>query len=176
MQNKFTYNLVLAHSSDGGSKSKYSGGFKTVNGRKNNTSEYNHDYYQKNKHKWNKKAHSGRPVGEATSSGTVQGRDPNPNRQWYTEGVTAFNSWDHQKKRWVQSRDEFIAAYNRRQAILQNGQTDLNGERGYSNLSSANEHFGKVVLKLGDQYDHLSESDARDKFYRLLNREYDKRK
>lgn len=31
------------------SKSKYKGGFKTTNGRKNNTAEYNHDYYVQNR-------------------------------------------------------------------------------------------------------------------------------
>ena len=34
------------------SKSKYKGGFITKNGRKNNSKEYNHDYYMKNKEKW----------------------------------------------------------------------------------------------------------------------------
>lgn len=37
------------------SKSKYKGGFKTTNGRKNNTAEYNHDYYTRNKERWRKK-------------------------------------------------------------------------------------------------------------------------
>lgn len=34
------------------SKSKYKGGFITKNGRKNNSKEYNHDYYMRNKEKW----------------------------------------------------------------------------------------------------------------------------
>lgn len=38
-------------------RSQYSGGFKVVNGRKNNTSEYNHNYYEKNKQKWRKYSH-----------------------------------------------------------------------------------------------------------------------
>lgn len=44
----FTYSNELAHASAKKSKSKYKGGFK--NGK--NTSEYNHDYYMKNKEKW----------------------------------------------------------------------------------------------------------------------------
>ena len=36
-------------------RSKYKGGFKTVNGRKNNTAEYNHDYYTRNRERWRKK-------------------------------------------------------------------------------------------------------------------------
>lgn len=36
-------------------KSKYEGGFEERNGRKNNTSEYNHNYYVRNKEKWRKK-------------------------------------------------------------------------------------------------------------------------
>ncbi len=32
--------------------SKYQGGFQTVNGRLNNTSAYNHDYYIRNKYRW----------------------------------------------------------------------------------------------------------------------------
>ena len=35
--------------------SRYSGGFVTTNGRLNNSSAYNHDYYMKNKDKWGKK-------------------------------------------------------------------------------------------------------------------------
>lgn len=34
------------------SKAKYKGGFKMQNGRMNNTSAYNHDYYTKNKFRW----------------------------------------------------------------------------------------------------------------------------
>lgn len=37
------------------SRSKYKGGFEERNGRKNNTSEYNHNYYVRNKEKWRKK-------------------------------------------------------------------------------------------------------------------------
>lgn len=40
---------VLMHSS----KSKYKGGFVSKNGRMNNSSAYNHDYYINNKEKWN---------------------------------------------------------------------------------------------------------------------------
>lgn len=47
------YSKVILHSSVK-SKSKYKGGFK--NGK--NTSAYNHDYYLKNKEKWNKKKSS----------------------------------------------------------------------------------------------------------------------
>lgn len=46
--------------------SKYKGGFKSVNGRLNNTSEYNHDYYVHNKDKWNKE------VAVKTGSGTEE--------------------------------------------------------------------------------------------------------
>lgn len=46
--------------------SKYKGGFKSVNGRLNNTSEYNHDYYIHNKDKW------GKEVGVKTGSGTKE--------------------------------------------------------------------------------------------------------
>ncbi len=35
-----------------GGKSKYAGGFVTVNGRKNNSPAYNHNYYMANKDKW----------------------------------------------------------------------------------------------------------------------------
>lgn len=52
------------------SKSRYNGGFTTVNGRMNNTSEYNHDYYLKNKEKWR----HGRPQGEPVAYGTVNKR------------------------------------------------------------------------------------------------------
>lgn len=55
-RNKYTYNLVLAHSGSKGG-SKYAGGFVQVGGRKNNSSAYNHDYYMKNKSKWLSKAH-----------------------------------------------------------------------------------------------------------------------
>lgn len=41
-----TYSRVLMH------KAAYSGGFKQVNGRSNNTAAYNHNYYQQNKSKW----------------------------------------------------------------------------------------------------------------------------
>lgn len=40
------------------SKSKYKGGFITKNGRKNNSSAYNHDYYLKNLFRWKKKDES----------------------------------------------------------------------------------------------------------------------
>ena len=50
MNNEYGYTLMHAKS-----RSRYHGGFTTINGRPNNTSAYNHDYYEKNKHKWNKK-------------------------------------------------------------------------------------------------------------------------
>ena len=37
-----------------GNRSKYEGGFITKNGRSNNSQAYNHDYYMRNKDKWNK--------------------------------------------------------------------------------------------------------------------------
>lgn len=56
----FTYQDYLYHSGVKPSRSKYSGGFTQVNGRTNNTKEYNHDYYVKNKDK------HGRPKTDAT--------------------------------------------------------------------------------------------------------------
>lgn len=47
---KREYSCEIVHASTKKSKSKYKGGFK--NGK--NTSEYNHDYYMKNKDKWKK--------------------------------------------------------------------------------------------------------------------------
>ena len=63
--------LFHAAKVNGSSKSRYTGGFTTVNGRLNNTSAYNHDYYLKNKDKWKR---GGRPQGEPTASGSVYKR------------------------------------------------------------------------------------------------------
>ena len=54
-------------------KSRYKGGFKKVGSRFNNTSEYNHDYYEKNKDKWKNRPHS-RVRKSATNSGKVERR------------------------------------------------------------------------------------------------------
>lgn len=44
-----SYSKTLSH------KAQYSGGFKQVNGRSNNTAAYNHNYYQQNKELWKTK-------------------------------------------------------------------------------------------------------------------------
>lgn len=57
------YRGILIHSGTK-SKSKYKGGFVSKNGRLNNSKEYNHDYYLKNKEKWNKQEDPDNPYGD----------------------------------------------------------------------------------------------------------------
>ena len=98
---KYTYNLVLAHSSTG-SKSKYSGGFQVKNGRKNNTSAYNHDYYIKNKEKWrSRKAKSAHVDPNMSDEEFKSFMD---NDMLSDVGNEVYGEWDEHKMRWVDDK------------------------------------------------------------------------
>ena len=78
--------------------SKYKGGFKSVNGRLNNTSEYNHDYYVHNKDKWNKE--SGVRTGSGTEEDPYVIRYNNPGDYKYASDWMRTNkdAWIYDKK------------------------------------------------------------------------------
>lgn len=117
MINKFTYNLVLQHdatSSSGGrsfgnnggkSSSRYQGGFIKKNGRTNNSSAYNHDYYIKNKNRW-------KNVSSNSSNDFADGEYEKLHAEW--------NSWDDEKKAAVSSNQEVITAYYNHMIATQN--------------------------------------------------------
>lgn len=100
---KYTYNLVLAHSSTG-SKSKYSGGFQVKNGRKNNTSAYNHDYYIKNKEKWRSRKSRGPRLDPNMSDEEFKSLMDN-DRLVDMEG-DAYSDWSEHKAKWVNDKLE----------------------------------------------------------------------
>ena len=117
MRNKFTYNLVLQHdatSSSGGrsfsngggkSRSRYQGGFIKKNGRSNNSSAYNHDYYMRNKDKW-----------KTTSSRSSNDFGDGEYERLHAE----YNSWSDEKKAAVSSNQEVITAYYNHMIATQN--------------------------------------------------------
>ena len=178
MQNKFTYNLVLAHSSDGGSKSKYSGGFKTVNGRKNNTSEYNHDYYQKNKHKWRKDANSGRPVMAPTASGKVTGHDKVHDMSSAIDAFNAANkqltTFDDAKYRYVTSNNDFKSA---RQDVVDGSRMFRAhpGIRETEYYEKACGNYANTVDRLSKEFDNLGNNYRRENFERSTRNAYKKK-
>ena len=90
--------LEILHSGTRRTGSKYKGGFKSVNGRLNNTSEYNHDYYVHNKDKWNKE--SGVRTGSGTEEDPYVIRYNNPGDYKYASDWMRTNkdAWIYDKK------------------------------------------------------------------------------
>ena len=178
MIKRYTYNLVLAHSSDGGSKSKYSGGFKTVNGRKNNTSEYNHDYYQKNKHKWKKDANSGRPVMAPTASGKVTGHDKVHDMSSAIDAVNSANkkltTFDDAKYRYVTTNHDFKQG---RQDIVDAASMfgAHPGIRETEYYVEVCRNYANTVDRLSKDFDNLGNNYRRENFERSTRNAYKKK-
>lgn len=178
MIKRYTYNLVLAHSSDGGSKSKYSGGFKIINGRKNNTSEYNHDYYQKNKHKWKKDANSGRPVMAPTASGKVTGHDKVHDMSSAIDAQNAANkklmTFDDAKYRYVTTNSDFKSA---RQDIVDGARmfSAHPGIRETENYINVCRNYANTVDRLSKDFDNLGNNYRRENFERGVRNAYKKK-
>lgn len=145
---KHRYNLVLAHSS-GRSRSRYSGGFTTVNGRLNNSSAYNHDYYVKNKDKW--------ADNRVRSSRSARISDTQKKLAYY-ESVgedQLFGGWSPDKYMYVQGSQSFQDAYSRWEEAESYYQ--YTGDLQYKAQSDkAGVDMIEEMLRLGDEYDRAN--------------------
>lgn len=130
MNSKFSYKLILAHSAAARSRSRYSGGFTTVNGRLNNSSAYNHDYYTKNKEKWKDNRDS-----SSSKRGDIQEK-----LKYYEDlGEEAmFGDWSPEKFQYVLNNPDYRKMYEK----YEETERDEDGLR-----------MLEKVLDLGDEYD-----------------------
>lgn len=158
MRNKFTYNLVLQHdatSSSGGrsfgnsggkSRSRYQGGFVKKNGRLNNSSAYNHDYYINNKNKW---AHS-----RVRSSGFASINDTTKKLAYYMSvgEKEIFGDWSPEKFEYVQNSPGFQEAFDKWEEAENYYQ--YTGDRTFKAESDkAGVKIIEEMIRLGDEYD-----------------------
>lgn len=198
MIKQYTYNLVLKHSAGSVAKkgSKYAGGFVMKNGRKNNSKEYNHDYYMKNKDKWGSSNSSGgrnfsydvhgRPQADPTATGSVTGR-PAFNLYSANELLSKWREEDPGKYNFVTRNKEFESAmrnYNTMDRLYNDAMSDTStyssnkelfrehvratAERRYD----ATSRVGYTVDRLGKEYDERKKSDKKRRFYNYLNKKY----
>lgn len=145
---KHHYSLVLAHSS-GRSRSRYSGGFTTINGRLNNSSAYNHDYYVKNKDKW--------ADNRVRSSRSARISDTKKKLAYYQSvgEDQLFGDWSPDKYMYVQGSPEFQDAYSKWEEAESYYQ--YTGDPQYKAQSDkAGVNMIEEMLRIGDNYDRAN--------------------
>lgn len=116
-------------------KSKYAGGFKTVNGRTNNTSAYNHDYYMKNKDRW--------------SDNVDKWTDYDPDWGEQVRHKTTFSEWDVQCEDGTYARknaDGSVTSWNPNDTIDLDTPWQKKNKKWNSALNAANEEAHKKNL------------------------------